>query len=265
MAQKISNDILLAVVECSQTSPTFTASKCETALSLKQGTIARWKASLKKGAWGPGYGKTQDGLPLTAEVIQSFLDATGRCQRSSALCNEVLSKVIEQVRKDPFISLKNIAASLDLKVSTLSGWHKKFRDKKWPADYAGTRDGTPLDPLLSEGFVDCFKTVGAKKRIIDRLVTGKCLRDSQCFGKQYRILDSLLHKYPSLDFWLYADFGSPVDDLILLRGKNEVRLKQKYDNFNGNLATPSLQFKKESIEPPAYVAPPTTPWDYYNQ
>ena len=186
--------------------------------------------------------------------------------RKTLLCNDLLVLINKACAEHPNSSFKSISKQVGVKEATLSAWNRNFKTNKWPADYGNTADGNPLSPEVVRAFVDHFKSVGLKGAILKRLLNSKCLKDSSCFSRQYGVLESLLKTYPDLNFWLYADFGGTVDELLFLRGKNEPRLRKKYRDFNRNIEFFDLQFKEECVNPLSSAPPPPlTAWDFYEQ
>ena len=186
--------------------------------------------------------------------------------RKTSLCNDLLRRINEECERRPNPSFKVVSKHVGLKETTLSSWHRNLKTKKWPWDYTNTSDGEPLSVDVVKVFVDNFKAVGLKSRIVKRLLNTKCLKNPTCFSRQYGVLESLLTSYPNLDFWLYADFGGKVDDLLYLRGKNEPLLRKKYCDFNRKIHYADIQFNRESspTEPPP-PSPPTTIWEFYEK
>lgn len=186
--------------------------------------------------------------------------------RKTSLCNDLLALINKECGRRPNPSFKSVAKRVGVKEATLSAWHRNFKTKKWPWDYSNTSDGEALSADVVRTFVDNFKSVGLKSRIVKRLLNTKCLKNPTCFSRQYGVLESLLTSYPNLDFWLYADFGGKVDDLLYLRGKNERILRKKYCDFNRKVDYRDIQFKEEySTAESAPPSSPTTIWEFYEK
>lgn len=186
--------------------------------------------------------------------------------RKTLLCNDLLRRVNAVCKRRPNCSFKAASKTTGVKEATLSSWYRNFKTKKWPWNYSNTSDGEPLSLDVVETFVDNFQSVGLKSRIVKRLLNSKCLKNPTCFSRQYGVLESLLSSYSNLDFWLYADFGGKVDDLLYLRGKNEMALRKKYRDFNRKVIYPTIQFNKDDLPSGPPRSPRrVTPWDFYDE
>tara|TARA_R100000008_G_scaffold50653_1_gene30311 strand:+ start:3344 stop:3916 length:573 start_codon:yes stop_codon:yes gene_type:complete len=184
---------------------------------------------------------------------------------TTLLCNEVLIRVNKACAAHPHASFKSIGKKVGINEKTLGAWYRNFKNKKWPLDHDNTADREALAEGITKAFVDNFRSVGLKMRILKRLLHTKCLKDKRCFSRQHGVLESLLGTYSNLNFWLHADFGGKVDDLLYLRGKNEALLRKKYSDFNRNIKEVDLQFIKEAspVEARTPPPPPSTIWDFY--
>lgn len=183
---------------------------------------------------------------------------------SQKISNDILIKAIAFSQKDISLSLLDFAETINVKGSTFSSWHRKLKSGEWPSNYSKTEDGVPLNSELVLEFSNCFRFSGSSPRILRKLVNTKCLNNSACFKKQHNILKRLFLKYPNVNFWLYADFGEPRDDLLLFTGKAEHQLKKKYMDFHASDNYTPFSYK---YTPPSNPSPtkktPKKIWDYY--
>jgi len=183
---------------------------------------------------------------------------------SQKISNDILIKAISFSEKDISLSLLDFAETTDIKGSTFSSWHRKLKSGEWASNYSKTEDGVPLNPELVIKFSNCFRFSGSSPRILKRLVNTKCLNNRACFKKQHTVLKRLFLKYPNVNFWLYADFGEPRDDLLFFIGKAEYQLKKKYRDFHAsdNYTPFSYNYTPQPDNSPKKKNPKKI-WDYY--
>ena len=180
------------------------------------------------------------------------------------ISNDLLKEVIAFCDGSGTNSLTVCAKKAGLKAPTLTAWHANLKSEKWPPGYSKTSDNQPLCADTISSFLDCFAFVGIINKILKRLLSNKCLHNKFCFANQHKILGRLLKKYPDTNFWLYADFGGKVDNLLFLLGKNEPVLRKKYVDFSRTEADPSIIYithasPVDSVPHPA----PRNPWEFY--
>ena len=180
------------------------------------------------------------------------------------ISDDLLKEVIAFCDGTGTNSLTACAKKAGLKAPTLTAWHANLKSGKWAAGYSKTSDEQPLCADTIAAFLDCFAFVGIINKILKRLLSNKCLHNKFCFANQNKILGRLLKKYPDTNFWLYADFGEPVDNLLFLLGKNEPALRKKYVDFRRTEADPSIIYITHAY-PVAHIHPrmPRNPWEFY--
>ena len=180
------------------------------------------------------------------------------------ISNHLLRKAIAFSEKDISLSLVDFAETIDVKGSTFSSWHRKLKSGEWAPNYSKTEDGVALDPELVEKFTCSFIFSASSPRILKRLVNSKCLKNRSCFAKQHKVLKKLFLKYPDVNFWLYADFGEPRDDILFFTGKAEYQLKKKYVDFHASDKYTPFSYKYSPLldnSPKKKI--PKKIWDFY--
>ena len=70
--QKISNDLLLQVIEFSKKNISLSLRDCAKKLEIKPTTLHNWRNNFKKKKWPKNYSKTQDKEPLKEEIVEEF-------------------------------------------------------------------------------------------------------------------------------------------------------------------------------------------------
>jgi hypothetical protein len=72
MSQKISNRLLVDIIECANRDISLSLIDCAQNLGLKGATLSTWHRNFKSGKWLHGYNKTQDSEPLKEELVNDF-------------------------------------------------------------------------------------------------------------------------------------------------------------------------------------------------
>lgn len=183
---------------------------------------------------------------------------------SEKISNSILLKISELCRKDISLSINECGDLVGISGATLSRWRRNLRTGKWKSGYLKTSDGKSLTQHSIDLFDKSFVFGENCSKILSRLVTPKCLNNRECLNKQRKILKRLVKKYPNINFWLYAAFGEPRDDMLLFTGKGEATIKQKYVDFSVEYSY--NQYKKTGVKPlPPLPKRIKTTWDYYDQ
>ena len=181
------------------------------------------------------------------------------------ISNKLLLSIIELASKDASFSLKDCCKKLAYKHTTLYNWHRNLESEKWGAGYSKTEDGEPLEKETIEKFLNCFVFSNHASKILKRLLNGQCLKDRYCYAKQFKVLKSAFSKYPSVNFWLYANIGEPKDEILFYLGKNESILKKKYIDFHTEDDYTKCEYKYKEPEPnqKPFAKKKKSLWDYY--
>ena len=182
---------------------------------------------------------------------------------SSKISNSVLRQIIALHSSDISIAISECALKINIPSATLSSWHNKVKIGKWKTGYTKTEDKEPLLEDNIEKFKNCFGLSGKANKILKKLLTSKTFHSKNFFEKQHVYLRRLVKKYPDINFWLYVDFGNPIDDLVMFFGKGDALIKKKYIDFSASDSYTPFEYSFTETSPQASEKRVKTLWDYY--
>ncbi len=82
-------------------------------------------------------------------------------------------------------------------------------------------------------------THNEKRQIISRLINLPDKNKRAFWGKEIKVLNTLIEKYPSKKFWTSLSFYDKLDSMVLLKsGFFANELKAKYQLFNYKIPKP---------------------------
>ena len=90
--QKISNTLLLDIVEISEQNKSFSLKECAEHGGYKSNTVSNWYYNFKKGKWAKDYNKTEDGIALSPETVDKFIN----CFEFSSNMFKILKKLVNK-------------------------------------------------------------------------------------------------------------------------------------------------------------------------
>lgn len=90
--QKISNDLLLQVIEFSKKNISLSLRDCAKKLEIKPTTLHNWRNNFKKKKWPKNYSKTQNKEPLKEEIVEDFINCFGFSLNAASILKKMVSK-----------------------------------------------------------------------------------------------------------------------------------------------------------------------------
>lgn len=179
------------------------------------------------------------------------------------ISNQILIDMLGCSKQDPSLSIKDCSKKLGYNHTTVYNWYRNLKSGKWEAGYSKTEDSEPLNESVVDDFVNSFSFSQNSSKILKKLVTKKCLTNSYCYAKQFKILKRLFKKYPNIDFWLNVDFGEPKDDILLYIGKAEQNLHKKFIDFTAKDGYTKFNYDYKPKKREPRDKKKKNIWDYY--
>jgi len=161
MSLKISNSILRQVIDLHSADVSISFTECAKEIGIKATTLSSWQRNIKTGKWSSGYSRTEDGEPLTKELVEKFSD----CFVFGGKANKILKKLITPKclhNKACFAKQHKILRRMFKKYPNIDFWlHVDFGDprddmllflgkgeetiKKKYLDFSASDDYTPFE------------------------------------------------------------------------------------------------------------------------
>lgn len=243
---KINNTFLRQFFLLASKNPWFTMDDCCAELQVSKTQVNGWKRKLKQKQWRAGHANTEDKEPLDQESIDLFLSISFK---KGLISNEILNKIINYSEQNPTYSLEVCCKQLNYNYSTAAKWYRNFRDKIWNAGYNNTADGQEINQETIDKFLNSFIYSIKLNKILFKLVNYKALKEKHSFATQKKYLQTVLEKYPNLDFWLYVDLGPKRDHVYSYLKFEKAKIKQKYLEFTNKIDNYSkFEYKYEPKE-----------------